>query len=368
MIVRDEAKNLSQCLKSVGNLVDETMILDTGSQDQTIAIAQSFGARVETYTWTHNFAAARNYALGYVTGDWVLVLDADERFVPQQAEALRSLLHHPDHLVINLLRQEVGASQSPYSLVSRVFRRHPAIQFSRPYHAMIDDSVITLQHQEPQWKVVTLPTVAIVHEGYQQAVIAQKSKVDRARQAMESYLAEHPKDAYTCAKLGALYNEIGDGLRGVGLLCQGLDNVDLEPDIAYELHYHLGLAYSRLGQVAEAMNHYQQAIAQAVLPTLKLGAYNNLGNLCKASGQLAQSQSLYEQVIQLDPTFAQGHYNLGLLKKAQGDLPGAIAAYTTALSHNPHYAEAYQNLGVTLLKLGQVEQSLEAFGSLGLRV
>lgn len=365
MIVKNEAENLPKCLKSVADVVDEKIVVDTGSSDRTVAIAQSLGAQVKFYQWHDDFAAARNHALQYVTGDWVLVLDADEKFVPQQTTALRSLLANPDHLVVNLVRQEVGAMQSPYSLVSRVFRRHPALQFSRPYHAMVDDSVLALQQQEPQWKVVNLPHVALLHDGYQQAAIAGKSKFDRARQAMEQYLAHHPNDTYTCTKLGALHVESGNWATGIELLQRGMQSrnstPDLEPDICYELHYHLGLAYSRMNQLADAVDQYQQAIEQPVLPILKLGAYNNLGNLLQAQGQLSQAQQLYETTIQLDSNFATGYYNLGRVKKAQGDVFGAIASYQTALQHNPRNAETYQNLGVIFFKLGQIEQSLNAF-------
>ena len=62
----------------------------------------------------------------------------------------------------NLIRQEIGATQSPYSLVSRLFRNHPQICFSRPYHAMVDDSVTELIRQKPQWQIVTLPQVSIL--------------------------------------------------------------------------------------------------------------------------------------------------------------------------------------------------------------
>ncbi len=63
-------------------------------------------------------------------GDWVLVLDADEVLRPEARAPLRALLQRPDLLLINLLRLEVGARQSPYSNVSRLFRRHPAIRWS----------------------------------------------------------------------------------------------------------------------------------------------------------------------------------------------------------------------------------------------
>ena len=144
MIVRDEAERIEACLRSVQGFVDEMVVVDTGSSDATVAIAEGLGATVHRIDWPGDFAPARNQALQWVNGDWVLVLDADERLRPEAREPLRRLMAEPDLLLINLLRQEIGALQSPYSNVSRLFRRHPAIRWSRAYHSLVDDSVVEL--------------------------------------------------------------------------------------------------------------------------------------------------------------------------------------------------------------------------------
>lgn len=362
MIVKNEAEALPKCLASVQNLVDEMIVLDTGSTDDTVEIAEELGAIAHSFTWVNDFAAARNAALQHVTGDWILVLDADEQLAPDAIPAIKNAIQSESTLVVNLIRQEIGATQSPYSLVSRLFRKHPKIRFTRPYHAMIDDSVTAILQQEPQWQIQSLPQIAILHEGYQPGVIASRDKLARAEAAMSSYLADYPHDAYVCSKLGALYVQQGRIQDGIALLQRGLqDTVTLDPSVAYELHYHLGIAYRQQGDPNRAVQNYQAAIQQRILPTLKLGALNNLGAILQAAGQLTPARQLYEQVIQVDPTFAPGHYNLGMVRKGLGDLAGAIAAYQQALQLNPNYAEAHQNLGVVYLKLGRIPESLDAF-------
>lgn len=361
IIVKNEETALPRCLASVQSVVDELIVLDTGSTDRTQEIAQSFGARTYSFAWCNDFSAARNESLKYAQGDWVLVLDADEVLVPEVVPALKQAMRSPTHLVVNLVRQEVGAAQSPYSLVSRLFRRHPKIYFARPYHAMIDDSVTQLLQREPQWQVVNLPDVAILHAGYQTAAIAQHNKFARARATMEGFLATHPDDPYVCSKLGALYVEMGDIAQGVTLLERGLAPGTADAPILYELHYHLGIAYTHLQQLHRAEQHYQQAIQQPGLPLLKLGAYNNLGNLLKAKGDLTAAQAAYQTVLEIDPAFAIGHYNLGMALKAMNRLGEAMAHYQQAIQLQPDYAEAHQNLGVVLLKLGKVPASLSAF-------
>lgn len=98
-----------------------------------------------------------------------------------------------------------------------------------------------------------------------------------------------------------------------------------------------------------------------MLPQLKLGAYNNLGNLLKAKGDLAGARTAYETAVNIDPNFGLGHNNLGMVLRAMGNSRGAIAAYRRAIALNPDYAEAYQNLGAALLGIGNLPESLDAF-------
>ncbi len=361
MIVKNEETSLPQCLESIKDVVDELIVMDTGSDDQTVAIAESFGAQVPSFTWCDDFAAARNAALSYVSGDWVLVLDADEVLNPHVVPKIRKAISDDQYLVVNLIRQEIGAMQSPYSLVSRLFRRHSDIRFSRPYHALIDDSVGQILKQEPTWQIAEIPTPAIFHSGYQPSAIAQANKTVRARQAMENYFQQNPHDPYVCNKLGALYLQIGKDSEGIKLLKQGLKSNRAESYVLFELHYHLANAYVRQQKLDQAAKHYQKAIAQPLLPQLKLGAYNNLGSLLLSVGDLANALRAYQTVIKIDPQFAVGYYNLGMALKAMGRNQEALSAYQRVINLNPDYAQAYQNLGVIYYKTGLITESLQAF-------
>jgi len=369
MIVKDEAERLPGCLDSVRHQVDEMRILDTGSQDDTIAIAQSYGATVTSAEWRQDFAAARNQSLHEATGDWILVLDADETLTEAGRELLNVIqagqpigeLPVASIVAVNLLRHEVNAAQAPYSEVSRLFRNRAEIQFARPYHETIDDSVTQLLQAEPHWQVAFWPEVAIAHTGYEADAIAQRDKFTRAESIMATYLAEHPQDAYICNKLGALYVSLGRSEPGRSLLERGLATQPTDPATRYELHYHLGLAYRDMGLPAIALDHYQKALAQDVPAALKLGAYLNLGSLCQAHQNYQGAIAAFKQAIVAAPDFALAHFNLGIAKRATGDLVGAVAAYEQAIALAPHYAAAHQNLGVALFKLGQLPESIRAF-------
>src|ERR1700743_457747 len=94
MIVRDASAYLAACVKSVRGVVDEMVIADTGSTDDTVAIGLNLGARVIPVRWTDDFAAARNRALAVVRSDWVLSLDADEQLDASASAAIRALVEN----------------------------------------------------------------------------------------------------------------------------------------------------------------------------------------------------------------------------------------------------------------------------------
>lgn len=93
MIVKNEEKYLLQCLKSVRDIVDEMIIVDTGSTDKTVDIARIFGAKIYDFPWTGDFAAARNESMKYATGNWILILDGDEVLSPLDFKELKELIH-----------------------------------------------------------------------------------------------------------------------------------------------------------------------------------------------------------------------------------------------------------------------------------
>ena len=361
MIVRDEAAQIEACLRSVQGFADELVVVDTGSQDDTVARAEAMGARVEQIPWPGDFAPARNQALQWVQGDWVLVLDADERLRPEAWAPLRALMAQPDVLLINLLRHERGAVQSPYSNVSRLFRRHPAIRWSRAYHSMVDDSVAELLQREPHWRIADCPEPALIHDGYRPELLAQGNKAERLRAAMEAELQQRPGDPYACAKLGSLEVAEGQLQRGLALLHQGLEHCPAEahPE-RYELLLHLAMAQAP-NEPAAAVELYRQALQLPLAPRLSLAARLNLAALLLELGQPQEAEALCRRATAVAPEIGLGWYNLGLIRRRLGDLAGALEAYREARQLQPEHAETHQNLAVALLLGGDIEGARSGF-------
>jgi len=361
MIVRDEAARLRACLESVRGFVDELVVVDTGSQDDTAAIASACGASVHQLSWPGDFAPARNRALELVSGDWVLVLDADERLRPQAWDPLRQRMEHPTALLINLLRIELGASQSPYSSVSRLFRRHADIRWSGAYHAMVDDSVAALLRREPHWQVLDCPEPALLHDGYRPELLADGRKARRLRLAMQAELQRNPDDPYACAKLGGLELSEGRAQQAIALLQRGLAACGPEaPAERYELLLHLGLAESAQDP-QRARLHYRSALALPLDPRLSLGARLNLALLELRLGDGDAALEHARQVTAAAPEFIPGWINLGLIRRQRGELHEAIAAYRRAITLAPEHPEAHQNLAAACLLSGDIGGARDGF-------
>ena len=363
MIVRDEEAQIEDCLRSVKDFADEMVLLDTGSVDGTISLAQACGARVERMEWPGDFAPARNAALEHVSGDWVLVLDADEKLRSEAIPQLKALMAQPDVLVINLLRHELGAAMAPYSNVSRLFRRHPRIRWSKPYHSMIDESVNALLTEEPGWRVANCTEPALLHEGYRPDLLAGSDKAERLRQSMESWLKDQPDDPYACAKLGALEVSDGNRNRGISLLRHGLEQLpegDGSSAERYELLLNLGIALASEDSDA-AVQCYREALEQPLETRLSLGARLNLAALLMQRNELEEAVQLTTTACQRAPEVALAWYNLGLMERRRGDLLAAIKAYERSLSVNPSHPESHQNLAVARLMGGDIDGARSGF-------
>ncbi len=155
MIARNEERLLPACLQSVKGVVDEVVLIDTGSTDSTRRIAVEGGARVYEQPWHDDFAAPRNEALAHALGEYVLQLDADERLVPGAGEALHALLGRGG-FEVGFLRlhnasradataREVlsgGARQGYPVLLPRLIRIVEGLRYSGIVHESIEESLV----------------------------------------------------------------------------------------------------------------------------------------------------------------------------------------------------------------------------------
>ncbi len=188
LIVRNEARCIARCLTSVMPWVDRIVVVDTGSTDDTVAIAQKLGAEVYHLPWPDSFAVARNHALTLADADWNLVIDADEWIVDGGA-ALRAWCAGPsDRLGCPCIHHEAeGSDTAQRSWVTRLVPRGTF------YEGRVHEQVAS---PLPRFRIA----VDIGHDGYRAPQLARKT--DRNYRLLLEDLAERPDDAYLLYQIG----------------------------------------------------------------------------------------------------------------------------------------------------------------------
>lgn len=138
MIVRDEEKNLPRLLGSVKGLIDELVVIDTGSKDRTKDIALSYGAKIYDFEWIDDFAAARNFSFSKVTSEWILWLDADDELVAEDRARLLELKKHLGDADAYLMAYNYAQNQEGKPLVRfyrhRILRNDGRVKWKEPIH------------------------------------------------------------------------------------------------------------------------------------------------------------------------------------------------------------------------------------------
>lgn len=177
VIAKDEEDNLPLWLESMGEIADELVVVDTGSADSTVQLAESAGARVEHFNWINDFSAAKNYAISKAKGDWILFLDADEYFPKEHRSLVRDSIEkyrmHPRVTELVFLRvnieKETGRNQGTSMYVTRCFRNCEWLRYKGRIHENLTD-ISGRGRQVKQY----VDGAIIYHTGYSDAVVRDK--------------------------------------------------------------------------------------------------------------------------------------------------------------------------------------------------
>jgi cytochrome c-type biogenesis protein CcmH/NrfG len=203
MIVRNEASRLAACLRSLSGVVDEVVIVDTGSTDATVSIARSFGARVHVHTWNGSFAEPRNIGLDLARGRWILYIDADERLRPVSAGHVRTMLSEATEVALRVrLRPFQGAT--PY-WEYRLWRADPRIRFAGMIHEKMTPAIAAVAAADGL--IVGESELDLEHVGYDGD---QTLKHMRNLPLLRAQLAVDPNSSYNWAHLGEVLQSLGE--------------------------------------------------------------------------------------------------------------------------------------------------------------
>lgn len=279
MIARDEAMLIGQCLDSVKDLVDEMIVVDTGSIDATAEIATSIGAKVIPFTWNDDFSAARNEALLHARGDWILVLDADEYLAPGGAEVIRLAMEQnkigvgmlPLHNAATLDAQAGDVLSGQKRLgepvrLARLLKRTPSLKWKGMFHEHVGDWVLE------EKLVVSELDAPLIHFGNVPELRENRDKEGRNARLLKAYCDAEPNNLRALCNYLKVLMRVGspDQIREIAdrawsiLKEQEASGIKLDPFAVTMAGCQRAEFLKSQGALDEAMETLQRAIAWGI--------------------------------------------------------------------------------------------------------
>jgi tetratricopeptide (TPR) repeat protein len=361
MIVKNEEGRLGNILADIKGVVDEIVVVDTGSSDATVTIAHEHGAKVGHFTWCNDFSAARNASISLATSDYLVWFDADDRLDPDEGRKLAALKKHlrpaKDRAYMLKVNSATRQTGDRLCLQVRVFPNLPALRFEYRIHEQIAPSI------ERAGIVIESVDILIRHTGYHETDDT-KAKLKRNLSILLEEVAEGSATssqrffiASTCFGLGD-YGQCLEHIKAARaqgdsrswlkdsyfLASESYLNLDRIEDALAELEqgvaafpdkglmqYSLGVAYLRANRIDEAI----QTLARAM-----------------HLGITVESFSIPAHVYELLPYF----YGTALEKA--GRLQEAAEAYKASLAVNPEGMQSIMALGNALIQEGKIDEAL----------
>ena len=382
VIVRDEAASLRRSLLSARDNVDEMVVVDTGSSDESAEVAANLGAAVHRFDWTGSFSEARNFGLERTTADWVLQLDADEELAPGHGEQLRAVIAtHPEAdgfllRIVDYLGDHPGLDRAA-NLSFRLFRNRPEHRFTRDLHEQLTPASLKRNGRSA---VYGCPIV-IRHYGYLDPVDRLKKRSERNLTLARKEVATRP-DPFSHFNLAAEYLKTGQYPEALRHYRETIEKVD--PGLAYaaEARLRAAVTLALLGVQADAVAELVEA--EADYPTFT-DLFFLKGEILRSQGRLVEAGEAFRHCLELGeassdfPTLlGVGTYRaangLGEVYEAMGSPRRALACYAQALALERRYVQAHLGRArVLLLLLGdrareRFQEELASLGTSGLRL
>jgi glycosyltransferase involved in cell wall biosynthesis len=337
MIVKNEEKHIYRALNSIPSHW-EVIIVDTGSTDQTLDIAQSFGIKPAYFRWNDDFSAARNHSLSLATGDYILVMDADEELRDNVDEiVLNSILLHPKEactvIIDNIMDGEIKRH--------RMIRLFPNLDSFRFFGEV---------HEQLYWNGKPAASfnsdVTINHYGYSENEYKEKGKAERYLYLYNKHLISHPNDGYMLYQMGKLYYSIKQ-IKEAEIYLRKSAAIKAENQLYYPvLLVLLGYVWEEQGRSKEAEE----------LLTPYLSTYRDfpdlpflLGVLAMDTGKVDYIEQYFLAALEIGDTTKytsvegvgtyKASYNLGLLYELLGDKEKARSYYRMSVTYKYKPAE-----------------------------
>lgn len=368
ILTRNEAELLPRCLQSVQGIADEILVIDTGSTDETLTIAASYGARIITAEWQDDFSKARNQGLAEATTDWILTLDADEILLPTTVQTANWLHSEQEAYHIQLIH-EVGddpQQRITYPAV-RLFRNRAPYRYTGRVH---EDILPAIWHRQPGLHIPLAPW-QILHDGYHPNWLQKKSKPERNLKLLQKSLAEQPSNPFHTYNLGVTLCQLQRLPEACDAFQTALHHVPADAPYRPSLIRDLAKVGIALGKQKEIMGLLLEEVERypdypdlahllgAVQETLHLfpeaiRSYQQAGRAGQELGRNPSVNYLREAGLGSYETFTR----LGVLFDSLESLEEAQKAFQGALLMQPGYPAALMGYAATLTKSGFSDEAM----------
>jgi tetratricopeptide (TPR) repeat protein len=330
MIAKDEGERLPECLSSAGPIVDEIVVVDTGSTDNTIEIAQRFDAKTFSYGWSDDFSAARNESLRHATGDWVMVLDADEIIMPDDLPRIREFVDGDEFDAVQL----VLANYSDDCQSMWWMSVDESSVLTRGFSGYIRVPLVRMWRNKPEYRFR-----GCVHETIVESIREAGGRIAETDIVIHHY----GKDSRSSEK-SRIYVELG------------MRNVSERPTDP-KAHYDLAVQLKELGRLEEAEGHYRKALS--LDPDSSL-AQSGLVEVLARRGRLAEVETILER-MEADGAAPNASVNLAIVRMRRGDLESAMERLQAAAARNPADVVAHIYLGKVHERRGETSSAEDAY-------
>ncbi|MGI6005102.1 MAG: glycosyltransferase [Christensenellales bacterium] len=375
MIVKDERKHIERCIRSVRGLAREIVVVDTGSTDNTVALARSLGADVYTYAWDDSFANARNFAMDKAQSDWLLLLDADEALDEGGHEVILKFIADTRldgaHFRV---RNYTGSRYSPeaYSLHSalRLLRNNKKYRYKGEIH----EQITCVQHDEKISDRFTTLDVTVHHFGYLDDTVKEKRKRRRNIPILEKQLEKNPTEPFTLFNMGNEYLSMHEYETALEYYEKALSHIE-NRRIAFVPHlfFRMVNCYESLGKPERALGIIRMGLAE--YPSCTDYEYLRADILCKRRRYTLAIESLETCLKMGKPPMPleflpgcgtyRAAYQLGEVYLELEDYVRAVRYFDLALTHKPNLYAALYRSGAALNRLyadkDQVKEKLFAY-------
>ncbi|MDD5193442.1 MAG: tetratricopeptide repeat protein [Candidatus Nanoarchaeia archaeon] len=344
MVVKNEGKNLPEFFDNIKELVDEIILVDTGSDDDTIEIAEKYKCTIFKIEQRENWIIeARNLSLEKASKEWILVLDADERISKKDFERLKKLSENEEFTGYYLIQRQytnkigeagwISSKNDSYeeskiangwheNPILRFFKNDKRIRYEGMPHDIVDKSVKKIGK-------TCLTDIPIHHFGDMNR--EEQNKPERNIKFLQRTLEGESEERYF------ILFQLASELLGKGQIEEAIEHLEeslkLNPDY-YLTFLNLGGAYIKLKRVDDA----ERILLRALKIKQTSEVYNNLGIIYSERNELNRALKKFEKALELNPNSADAYFNIGIIYLKNGKEKTSIPYFKKAIELNPGYA------------------------------